>query len=85
MTFRDLSPRPSKRFSGGATKKQNNTNLALAMSRTLDTGLNDPALTAIQDLLRAGVAPDAVVAVVLSLHQHTAAAAQAHNHRHQRR
>jgi hypothetical protein len=41
------------------------------ISDLLDTGLNDAALSAMTDLLRAGVHPDAVVAVVTSLHQHS--------------
>jgi hypothetical protein len=40
-----------------------------AISDRLETGLNEAALLAISDLLRAGVHPDAVVAVVTSLHQ----------------
>ncbi len=40
-----------------------------AMSDRLETGLNIEALSAIVDLLKAGVHPDAVVAVVTSLSQ----------------
>ena len=43
--------------------------LMLAISDRLNTGLNEHALQAIVDLLRAGVHPEAVVAVVTSLQQ----------------
>lgn len=39
------------------------------ISDTLETGLNGEALHAVTDLLRAGVHPDAVIAVVTSLSQ----------------
>eukprot|EP00934_Nitzschia_sp_Nitz4_P008498 Nitzschia sp. Nitz4//scaffold1_size375055//189455//189685//NITZ4_000275-RA/size375055-processed-gene-0.136-mRNA-1//-1//CDS//3329541042//8488//frame0 len=43
--------------------------LMQSMSDRLGTGLNAAALEAIVDLLRAGVHPDAVVAVVTTLSQ----------------
>ena len=39
------------------------------ISDTLETGLSEEALRAVTDLLRAGVHPDAVIAVVTSLSQ----------------
>ena len=45
--------------------------LISSISQRLVTGLNDDALAAIADLLRAGVHPDAVVAAVSSLQQQT--------------
>jgi hypothetical protein len=45
--------------------------LISSISQRLVTGLNDDALAAITDLLRAGVHPDAVVAAVTSLQQQT--------------
>lgn len=47
-----------------------------AISDRLETGLNEDALRAIRDLLQAGVPPDAVVAMVTSLHQQGAAVAR---------
>jgi hypothetical protein len=47
----------------------NEMELSQAISDRLETGLNEAALRAIADLLRAGVHPDVVVAVVTSLHQ----------------
>ena len=39
------------------------------ISDTLETGLSEEALGAVTDLLRAGVHPDAIIAVVTSLSQ----------------
>jgi hypothetical protein len=43
--------------------------VANAISERLETGLNSATLEAIVDLLRAGVSPDAVVAMVDQLQQ----------------
>jgi len=45
--------------------------LVKGISDQLETGLNEPALEAILDLLKRGEHPDAIVAVVTSLAQHS--------------
>jgi len=42
-----------------------------AMSDRLETGLSPAAVESVVDLLRAGVAPDAIVAMVSQLQQQT--------------
>ena len=51
------------------TKEQETISVIQEMSDRLETGLNEEALKAIVDLLKAGTHPDAVVAVVTSLAQ----------------
>ena len=65
--------RTEENTNGNSTRSNHSRNseieLIQAIAARLETGLNEDALRAITDLLRAGVHPDAVVAAVTSLHQ----------------
>ena len=62
-------PRTSRNLPSTANNRE--MELVKGISDQLETGLNEPALEAILDLLKRGEHPDAIVAVVTSLAQHS--------------